>query len=602
MKRLKKMKIRTKMMLTTLLTISLCLCAITVLIYRNTEETIENQALSSFEENVQKTCNILDSKLEVIKEAMEKLNLDTRLYDIFKDQDRNDSLKLLRASKEVSAILRGYFPWYSDIYSMHLVTSYYRFGNEDENYYPDFTESAVAKAAYGAEGKCVWIPTYSYTEMYHITNLKDDQIPYGKLFTVVRQMNLSDVTSGKVKRLEDDPGAENPVLVINFKPDYMESILSKYSTNDSLKDTAYYVVDNAGSVVYSTDEAYPAGGSYTPDWLTALDEKSLFDGFFVRENGEKYLLSYSRSEITGWLVIMKIPVSALIGGLQKQYIRYLLFALLAMILVSAVVVWLNSSMVNKQIYRVIGTIEHIGRGNFTQKIEYDESDEFAFFYRRLEQMSADLGNLIHENYEVKLMQKDTQLKALNAQLNPHFIYNTLNIINWTCLEGNLEATSRMIVNLSRMLQYTSHHEGLFETLENDIEWLKRYLYIMQIRFADKFDVILDIPEEFMQLSVPKLFLQPFVENALLHGFADIKEKGLLEIHAEYEGDDVVFYVEDNGCGMTQQKIKEIMNGNPDSIGIANVNQRIKILYGKEYGVECSSQMGEGTSIKIKIRK
>lgn len=595
-----KMKIRTKMMLTTLLTISVILCIITILIYRNTEKTIENQALYSFEENVQKTCVILDSKLEVIKEAMEKLNLETRLYNIFKNLDQTDSLKLLRASQEISKILRDYIPWYSDIYLIHLLTSYYRFGSEDENYYPNFMESDIARLAYEADGKSVWFPTYSYTQMYGIKNLRDEQIPYGKLFTVARRMNLSDVTSGKVKRLGDVK--ENPVLVVNFKPEYLEGILVKYGTNDSLKDTDYYVIDRLGSVVYSTDEIYPAGGSYQAEWLNSLKEESRFDGFFIRENGKKYLLSYSRSKITDWLVVMKIPVSSLIGSLQKQYLQYLLVAFTAMMGISVVLTWLNSSMVNKQIYRVLGTIDRIGQGNFAQKIEYEATDEFAFFYSKLEQMSNALGNLIHENYEVKLMQKDTEIKALNAQLNPHFIYNTLNIINWTCLEGDMEATSQMLVNLSRMLHYTSHHTDLYETLRNDIEWLERYLYIMQIRFADKFDVVFDIPDELMQMKVPKLFLQPFVENVLVHGFAEMQEKGLLEIHAEYEDDAVAFYVEDNGCGMTEEKIEKILNGDPDSIGIANVNQRIKILYGAEYGAEYHSQMGEGTSVKIKIPK
>lgn len=600
MKKIKKMKLRTRMMLTTFMTISLILCTVLILSYKNTEEAIENQALYSFEENVQKTCLILDNRLEVIKDAMENMNLDTRLYEIFRNLNQNSPLELLRASQEITVLLRDYFPWYSDIYSMHLLTSYYRFGSEEENYYPSFMDSEIAQKACEAGGRSVWFPTYSYTQMYGITDLKDEQIPYGKLFTVASQLNLSDVRSGKVERLSTY--TENPLLVINFKPEYMENVLVKYGTTTSLENLEYYVTDLEGRIVYSTDGSYLEGGRYQAKWLDALDETSKFDGFFVWENGQKYLLSYSKSTVTGWLIVMKIPVSSLVGSLQKQYLQYLIFAFITMMIVSGVMTWINSFMINKQFYRVVGTIEGIGQGNFAQKIVYEPSDEFAFFYKKLEQMSSDIGNLIHENYEVRLMKKDTEIKALNAQLNPHFIYNTLNIINWTCLEGDMEATSQMLVNLSRMLHYTSHHTELYETLENDLEWLKRYLYIMQIRFAEKFDVVLDIPEELLSMKVPKLFLQPFVENVLVHGFSDMKERGLLEIHAEYEEDMVVFYVEDNGCGMSQEKIEEIMGGNPDSIGIANVNQRIKILYGQEYGAEYHSQMGEGTSVKIKLSK
>lgn len=597
---MKKMKIRTKMIITMLFIICFMLGTFTFLVYRNTEKTIENQAMDSFSENVQKTCAILDSRLEMIKEATEKLNLETRLYDIFITLDRKDSLALLRASQEIAAILRDSIPWYSNVYSIHLVTSYYRFGSEDENYYPSFMKSRIAQEAYRAAGRSVWFPTYSYTEMYGISDLEDSQIPYGKLFSVARLMNLSDVTSGKVKRLSDY--AENPVLVINFRPDYMEKVLVKYSTNDSLEDTEYYVIDRKGSMVYSTDSNCPPGERYQEDWMKELDGTNDFDSFFVEEDGKRYLLSCCESSITGWLVMMKIPVISLVGEVRSQYLQYLTIAFLALLFLGIVMAWLNSELVNKQFYRVIGTIDHIGSGNFGQKIEYDESDEFAFFYRKLEEMGNAIRNLIHENYEVKLVQKDMEIKALNMQMNPHFLYNTLNIINWTCLEGNMEATSHMLVNLSRMLRYTSYHVDFYESLEKDMEWLQCYLYIMQIRYADKFDVIVDIPDELMKLKVPKLFLQPFVENALVHGLKEKVEKGLLEIHAECAEDTVIFYVEDNGCGMTEEQINRIMNGQPDTVGISNVNQRIRILYGEGYGVEYHSQVGEGTSVMIRIPK
>ena len=600
MKKIKKMTIRTKMLLTMFLTIGILLGTVTVLIYRNTEITIENQALYSFEENVQKTCAVLDTRLDVIKESTEKMNLDTRLYTIFKELDKKDALSLTRASKEIATILRDYIPWYSDIYSVHLVTSDYRFGNDQENYYPNFTESEVAQKAYAANGKSVWLPTYSYTDMYHITSLTDEQIPYGKLFTVARWMNLSDVTSGKVQRLGSD--AENPVLVINFKPEYMKSVLTKYSTNNSLDDTQYYVISENGTIVYSTDSNYAEGEVYQADWLANLEEGKTADGFFIKEDGTKELLSYSRSSMTDWLVVMKIPVKSLVGGVQKQYLMYLLIAFLAMLAIAAVMIWMLSDGINRQFYRVVGVIDRIGEGQFIQKIDYDDSDEFAFFYRKVERMGNAIATLIHENYEVKLIQKDTEIKALNAQLNPHFIYNTLNIINWACLEGNIQETSQMIVNLSRMLHYTSHHTGLYELLKNDMEWMERYLYIMKIRFADKFKVEVKIPDEMMEMQVPKLFLQPFVENAIVHGFKDIQEDGLLEISAEYEEENVVFYIEDNGCGMAAEKMEEIKNGNTESIGIANVNQRLKILYGEQYGVECHSQINEGTMIRIVIPK
>ena len=300
----KRISIRAKMTLSVFLAISLLLGTITVLMYENTKRTIEEQALHSFEENVQKTSAILDTRLSVIKEATEKLNLESRLYDLFLNLDSSDSLELLRASKEVTSILRDYIPWYSDIYSAHLVTSYYRFGSDTENYYPDFMNSRIAREAWAAQGKCVWFPTYSYTQMYGITNLEDSQIPYGSLFSVARLLNLSDASSGRVVRLSSY--TENPVLVVNFQPDYLEDVLVKYSTNDSLEDTEYYVIQPTRR---NCLQHRPVGA----DWRHLSGPVAGFSGkgkllrrILYSENGEKYLLSYCASSITDWLTVMKI--------------------------------------------------------------------------------------------------------------------------------------------------------------------------------------------------------------------------------------------------------------------------------------------------------
>lgn len=593
----KHIRIRTKILIGILLTVSFILTIITVLIYRTTVKTVEAQAMSNIEENSQKTCSLMDTRLAVIKEATEKMNIDSRLYGIFAALDETEPLSLLRASQEIKDIIQDYIPWYSDIYSAHLVTSYYRFGDDSLNYYPSFSKSLVSQKAIEADGKLTWFATYSYTDMYQISNLRDDQIEYGKLFSCARRMNLSDVSSGKVVRLSEIK--ENPILVINFLPQYFKTVLEKSNTNSSLEDMDYYVMDQGRNVVFSTDENVPLGSKYEFNWVDSLTEEDTQRGFFIEENGQRQLVTYSCSNITGWWVINKIPVSSLIGPISDRYLRYLIIAFFVLFLSAVCIAWFISKGINKQFYNVLGTIERIGHGDFPE-IQYDSEDEFAFFYEKLEKMSMDLRNLIHENYEVKLAQRDAQIKALNAQMNPHFLYNTLNIINWTCLEGDMETTSHMLVNLSRMLQYSTYNTSPYVLLRNDLEWLKQYLYIMQLRFLSKFDVLLDVPERLLDIYVPKLFLQPFVENAIVHGFTNMQEKGLLEIHTEEEEGDVIFYVEDNGKGMTAEKAKAVMNGNPDSIGMANVNKRIKILYGEKYGVECYSQPDEGTCVMVRI--
>lgn len=215
-------------------------------------------------------------------------------------------------------------------------------------------------------------------------------------------------------------------------------------------------------------------------------------------------------------------------------------------------------------------------------------------------MNQNLQMLVHEKYEMMIQKRDTEIMSLNIQMNPHFLYNSLNIINWVCLKGEQENASKMLLDLSRMLQYTSQNGDVLVPLWEDLDWLKRYIGIMQKRYQDQFEVSMDIPEYLRSLEVPKLFLQPFVENAIVHGFKNYQDSGKIWISAEEEENDILFYVEDNGCGICEEDLKEVLNKERKSIGVRNTNKRIRMIYGEKYGVTISSQLEEGTVVTIRL--
>ena len=163
-----------------------------------------------------------------------------------------------------------------------------------------------------------------------------------------------------------------------------------------------------------------------------------------------------------------------------------------------------------------------------------------------------------------------------------------------------ENASKMLLDLSRMLQYTSQNGDVLVPLWEDLDWLKRYIGIMQKRYQDQFEVSMDIPEYLRSLEVPKLFLQPFVENAIVHGFKNYQDSGKIWISAEEEENDILFYVEDNGCGICEEDLKEVLNKERKSIGVRNTNKRIRMIYGEKYGVTISSQLEEGTVVTIRL--
>lgn len=595
-------KLRTQLLILFLILTIIPLLIFSILIYRNSVKSVTAQAQGYFLQSVEKSSVIVDKEFDYIYEFAQKLNIDTRLYEIFKDLNRTDEVALMEANSRITAILNAYKPWSSNIYSVHLVTSYFRFGEEDKNFYPKgaFMNSRLEREAREAKGSVRWIPTYSYTEMFGISNLTDDQVDYGALFTAVCQMNFCDVSSGRVERLSET--VEKPVLVINYTEEFLMSLIQRYGAKDIANEADYLVIDREGNVICSSDPSYNTRNRYQADWLGAL-KTGTNSGYTTESDGrETYMVTYAQSEVTDWLVVARVPVHILIKDVEKSIRSYMIAIMVILLLLSAASSYMISRYINRKIYGTIHMIDQVGTGQFGSLITYDARDEFAFFYSKLNEMSSNIKALIHENYEVKLQQKDFEIMILTIQLNPHFLYNTLNIINWTCLAGDIEKASRMIVDLSRMLQYTSQSRKQLVYLRDDIDWLKRYIEIMQMRYENQFEVNFDIPEELLDKEVPKLFLQPLVENSIVHGFKNLEEKGILEISAEYDGENICFTVEDNGTGMTQQRVKEVLAFAGTSIGVANTDRRIKILYGEAYGVSLHSQLGEGTVAVVTIPK
>ncbi|UJF35481.1 sensor histidine kinase [Paenibacillus hexagrammi] len=199
-----------------------------------------------------------------------------------------------------------------------------------------------------------------------------------------------------------------------------------------------------------------------------------------------------------------------------------------------------------------------------------------------------------------LREKEAEIMALNLQLNPHFLYNTLNIINWMAIEKDQKAISRMIVSLSTMLQYTVNNKQEIVRLKDDLEWLKGYTHIMEIRFEGIFRFRFEVDDLPGDCKVPKLFLQPIIENAIIHGFDHEQKEGIIIIRGEIDGNDLVFKVIDNGKGMRSDKVAGLLSPHSKGIGIKNVEQRIIILYGSNYRLHIQSREGIGTEVTVRI--
>lgn len=320
----------------------------------------------------------------------------------------------------------------------------------------------------------------------------------------------------------------------------------------------------------------------------------------MQDNGTSYLLCHSTSDVTGWTTYAAIPYEDIGKTILSDLLRKLVIILSILIACCVIFVFLVSRLLSKPIRILSHAMGETGKGNFDTQIEYQPRDEFGEIFSRFNKMNLKIKGLIDSNYKTMLRKQEAELSALHFQLNPHFLYNTLNIINLMILKGENDLSSNIIIRLSKMLTYTTDTSHQKVPLPQDLEWLSNYFYITNIRFGSRISMQMNIQTELNNSMVPKLFLQPFIENAVIHGFRNKTEGCLIKVSGFLFDRKCIFEVEDNGCGIPAEKLRELNDTSCRSVGISNIRHRIALLYSEEYTVQIHSEPGQGTHVIITL--
>ena len=586
--------LRQKLNITYIILIVIPIIIMTAVYYKISSDIIIKNAEDSSLKIVKNNNNLINLKLNKIVESSDAITLDNDLYDIVHDYKESSASQLIALDKKINSILFKYFN-NSDVYSSHIITSYYNFGSGEipipKNY---FYTSKLYKIAQESNGSLTWVPTYKFTDVYNSNELEDMDIEYRYLFSAVKIIN--NLNRDNIRFDDLDENTEKPLLIINFKPNLFKDIVE---SDIQYKESQYFIFSSMGDIVYSTN-ASDLATKKKPMWLEEIAENK--SGKIKKDiDGKKMIICYDTIESTGWVSAVVIPVDSILIELASM--RYfILFLGIILIILASICASFISKSITKPIDKLLVAIKKMGEGKFSTKVQVNRNDEIGNLIKKFNEMDDKISTLIEENYISSIREKEAIIMSLNIQLNPHFLYNTLNIINWIAIENNEKEISKMIISLSSMLRYTAHNNEEISDFKKDLEWLKKYIYIMQNRFEDKFSVFYEIDEDVEFYKVPKLFLQPFVENSIIHGFSMIDSGGSLKITGRLEGEMVYFSVEDNGRGMDNKRIKEVMETNTDNIGIRNVNNRIKLIYGDRYGVTIQSEINRGTRITINLPK
>ncbi len=558
--------------------------------YFSSKRQIVENAKSNLMQNVKKNNELITNYLERVEEAGLMFTIDPALEAVMNSDPPSMKTEVLHQNLAIKECMNKYFLGIPKVFSAHLYTDYYRMvGNYTiSNYkppmyvpYDDFTKSFLYEQAAEAKGKMRWIPTYRFEEAYEVPEYEGVAYDYEYLFSAVKQVNCV--------RDKDRP---SPVLIISFRPSFFEDILESREELGLPEAPEYYIVDEAGCVVYDSKQE---SLSQKSDIAVRLGLTQKSGAKLVRDQGVKYLAAYDTLGLMGWKQIILVPEKSYISSLSA--IPRALFV--TSLTVSAVFILLVGGMVNgmmKAIHLLLNGMNRLGSGEFHLHLPRTHDSEMNMLVDKFNEMDERICTLIQNNYEMHIREKEAQLAALNMQLNPHFLYNTLNTINAMAISNKQLEISRAIVSLSKMMQHTLSVEGECCRLCEEIDGLMDYFELMKFRFMDAFEVRLDIEEALMQTWVPRLIFQPLIENAIVHGFADLEKGGVILIKGRTDTDGMrSFWVEDNGRGFDGESREK-----QSHFGIRNVRHRLELLYGAKQEFHISSKAGKGTVVWFRI--
>lgn len=548
-------------------------------------EIAKDNILVTTEKNVQ----IFDSVLQDMQEAAVQINVDKEVFHVLQGIETVTDSELLLRDKKINTLLQKYFSQ-ENIISATIMTPRYVLGDNSRLTIPNsvFYESELYQDIKGKKGTPQWIPTYKIENKYDL----GFEAQVKTVMSLMQELNpvwINPESPGNSVYLEPDPEA---VLIINLNEGVIGDI---FRNSNSVKDSFYCVSTKDGGIVAHTD-AEKNGTLEELPWLT---EKGGAGSVVLNYNKEKVVVCYAVSEVTGWVAASVTPVHSLLKNVSKiqmlTVVVWILLSVMAMVLSD-----IFSKRITRPIGQLVGAMKCMGKGDYSTRLPIHGTDEMQYLMGKYNEMGERIQVLIEENYEKEIRKKEAELMALDLQLNPHFLYNTLNIVNMMALEeGNLDV-SKMLISLSDMLQYTFRNQQELVVFEEEYVWLQNYLHIMGVRFEGKFEVHYEVENSIFKYRVPKLLLQPLVENAVVHGFRGMEKGGLLEIKARQEDAQMYLEICDNGKGMNAEELERAMNRDYNRIGLSNAVRRLQLIYGEKGAFRIDSKEGEGTRIIVQF--
>jgi two-component system sensor histidine kinase YesM len=449
---------------------------------------------------------------------------------------------------------------------------YYTSNNSADRRNDEVRIQTTLEAVEREKEKLVWTNTYSFTGKYIFS-----------AFRYIRDMYT---------------GTPLGLLILDFD----EQILFDMYRN--MKDKNIFILSDQGIVLSNKDKhLLSADYSGNPFFQKIRDYQS---GYFISRDllNEQSMISFFEVPNMGWYVVDVTPLSDLLKSIQKIKAYYFL---MSMIILSIIILvsYVLANLISARIKKLVASMSEAGIGGHLNRLMHEPGkDEIGVLVFRYNLMIDKINQLMKETVEQQEKKRKAEIQALQAQINPHFLYNTLNSIRWMAKSNRPQMVDRMIIALVQLLRQTISTKDEFILMKEEIQFLKNYVTIQKVRYGNKFNVHFDISPDVLHSKIMKLLLQPILENSIFHGIEPKDSDGIISVKGYHSGEHMIIEITDDGVGMNCPE-ETVESGTvldhyrkTESFGLYSIEQRIRMHFGNKYGLKIHSEKNKGTMVTV----
>lgn len=454
------------------------------------------------------------------------------------------------------------------------------------------------------------LETYKTSSIYHSTiQAPSDPFWMRTYKNPNNGVTYTHIATCSRKIIDKDSGDLIGVLVIGVKE---FSIADTYSYLDLGPNGYSFIIDKEGYVVSELNKRLLSQHSKDDYIKDIVGNRHKTPVFKTDIKGEEFLVAYSEVSYADWIMISVVPYRYLMQEIRQYGFLTFEISILFVVLATVISLLISYSIFNP-VEKLNQNMKEIEKGNLSIRTPIKGQHEIAQLSSRFNKMAEQIDYLINQVYVFKLMKNEAEIHALQAQINPHFLYNTLTVIDGMAMKSGNKDISEVSQLLASIFRYSTSG-GDYATLQAEMEQIESYMKLQAIRRDSKFSYLVEIEETVRQYLMPKLLLQPIIENAFVHGIDDQRNNSFIHVKAGLKDACIEIVVRDNGCGIDEVELEALniklhevedqgywQNNADGHIGIVNVHQRIKNFSGDAYGIRLKSIAGVGTEVVLAMK-